>query len=227
MFINAVKSNSRIMVTICVPVYGVEAYVEKCAESLFSQTYTDIEFLFVNDCTPDKSVDVIKKTLERFPNRKEQVRIINQSENKGCPAARNLAVQLATGDFIFHVDADDYLEPDAIASLVCKQISTGADLVVANYLLETKEKTKVVRYCDASKSQEDIVKDCLDDKCSQSVWGILIRRKIYIDNNIKADESFHVGEDWQVAPLLLYHANKIAYVDKKWFIIINFQDQTQ
>ena len=214
MFINAVKSNSRIMVTICVPVCGVEAYVEKCAESLFSQTYTDIEFLFVNDCTPDKSVDVIKKTLERFPNRKEQVRIINQSENKGCPAARNLAVQLATGDFIFHVDADDYLEPDAIASLVCKQISTGADLVVANYLLETKEKTTVVRYCDASKSQEDIVKDCLDDKCSQSVWGILIRRKIYIDNNIKADESFHVGEDWQVAPLLLYHANKIAYVDK-------------
>lgn len=207
-------SKCKYKVSIAVPVYGVEAYVEKCAESLFSQTYTDIEFLFVNDCTPDKSVDVIKKTLERFPNRKEQVRIINQSENKGCPAARNLAVQLATGDFIFHVDADDYLEPDAIASLVCKQISTGADLVVANYLLETEGKTTAVRYCDASKSQEDIVKDCLDDKCCQSVWGILIRRKIYIDNNIKADESFHVGEDWQVAPLLLYHANKIAYVDK-------------
>lgn len=210
-------SKCKYKVSIAVPVYGVEAYVEKCAESLFSQTYTDMEFLFVNDCTPDKSVDVIKKTLERFPNRKEQVRIINQSENKGCPAARNLAVQLATGDFIFHVDSDDYLEPDAIVSLVCKQISTGADLVVANYLLETEEKTTVVRYCDASKSQEDIVKDCLDDKCSQSVCGILIRRKIYIDNNIKADESFHVGEDWQVAPLLLYHANKIAYVDKVVF----------
>lgn len=52
-------SKCKYKVTIAVPVYGVEAYVEKCAESLFSQTYTDIEFLFVNDCTPDKSVDVI------------------------------------------------------------------------------------------------------------------------------------------------------------------------
>ena len=75
-------------------------------------------------------------------------------------------MQLATGDFIFHVDADDYIEPDAIASLVCKQISTGADLVVANYLLETEEKTTAVRYCDASKSQEDIVKESNDTSLS-------------------------------------------------------------
>lgn len=201
-------------VTIAVPVYGVEAYIEKCAESLFEQTYPNLEFLFINDCTPDRSIEIIERVLERFPNRKDQVRIINQEINKGCPAARNLAVQLATGDFIFHVDADDYIEKDAISTLVIEQKATDADLVVANYVIETPNETGLVSYCDISKPKEEIVKDCLDDKSSQSVWGILIRRQIYLDHNIRADESFHVGEDWQVAPLLLYYAKKIAYVDK-------------
>lgn len=201
-------------VTIAVPVYGAESYIEKCAVSLFEQTYSNIEFLFINDCTPDKSVEIIQKTLEKYPDRKEQVRIINQPENKGCPAARNLAVQLAIGDFIFHVDADDYIERDAISLLVSEQKETGADLVAANYLIETQNETGLVRYLDISKTKEEIVKDCLDDKSSQSVWSILVRRQIYIDHNIKADEGFHVGEDWQVSPLLLYYANKIAYVDK-------------
>ena len=207
-------------VTIAVPVYGVESYVEKCAESLFEQTYSNIEFLFINDCTPDKSMEIILNTLDRYPNRKGQVRIIDQPVNKGCPAARNLAVQCATGDFIFHVDADDFLEKDAIALCVSEQIAADADLVVGKYIVETPSKTIEVKYCDISKKREDIVKDCLDDKSSQSVWGILIRRGTYMDYNIKADESFHVGEDWQVAPLLLYYAQKIAYVDK---VIYHYQ----
>lgn len=201
-------------VTVAIPVYGVESYIEKCAVSLFEQTYSNLEFLFINDCTPDNSCGVIEKVLDKYPNRFDQVRIIKQPERKGCPAARNLAVRLATGEFLFHVDADDYIEKDAVTSLVSEQLLTNADLVVANYVIETEGERGVVKYCDISKTREEIVKDCLDDKSSQSVWGILIRRQLYIDYGIKADESFHVGEDWQVSPLLLYHANKIAYVDK-------------
>ena len=93
-------------------------------------------------------------------------------------------------------------------------------MVVGNYLIETQNVTKLVQYCDIKKSKKDIVKDCLDDKSSQSVWGILIKRSLYIDNHIKANESFHVGEDWQVSPLLLYHAKKIAYVNK---VIYHYQ----
>lgn len=125
-----------------------------------------------------------------------------------------MAVQHASGEFIFHVDADDYIDPDAIAILVDEQQSTGADLIVGNYLIETQNATKLVQYCDITKSKEEIVIDCLDDKSSQSIWGILIKRSLYIDNNIKANESFHVGEDWQVSPLLLYHAKKLLTLIK-------------
>lgn len=212
--------NTHYKVTIAVPVYGVESYIEKCCVSLFEQTYPDLEFLFINDCTPDKSIDIIRNTLSKYPNRQGQVRIINQPDNKGCPAARNLAVQLATGDFIFHVDADDYIEKDAIASLVSEQLLTGADLVVADYVIETRDAANIVKYCDISKTKEEIVKDCLADRSSQSVWGILIRRQLYIDHNIRADERFHVGEDWQVSPLLLYYSEKTAYIDK---IVYHYQ----
>ena len=78
----------------------------------------------------------------------------------------------------------------------------------------TNGKTIVIKYCDISKTKEEIVKDCLSDKAGQNVWGILIRKQIYIDHNIKADESFSIGEDWQVSPLLLYYAKNIACVDK-------------
>ena len=206
--------SSNYMVSIAVPVYRVESYVEKCAISLFEQTYSNLEYIFIDDCTPDKSIDIIEKVIDRYPHRQGQVRIVRQKKNKGCPAARNLAVQLATGDFIFHVDADDYIEKDAISSLMSEQLAKDADLVVANYLIETYNKTALVKYCDISKNKEEIVCDCLNDQSSQSVWGILIRRQLYIDHHIKADESFHVGEDWQVSPLLLYYAKKIAYVDK-------------
>lgn len=212
--------NTHYKVTIAVPVYGVESYIEKCCVSLFEQTYPDLEFLFINDCTPDRSVDIIRNTLRKYPYRQGQVRIISLPDNKGCPAARNLAVQLASGVFLLHVDADDYIEKDAVASLVSEQILTGADLVVADYVIETRDATGIVKYCDTSKTKEEIVKDCLDDKSSQSVCGILIRRQLYIDHNIKADEHFHVGEDWQVSPLLLYYSGKIASIDK---IVYHYQ----
>ena len=103
---------------------------------------------------------------------------------------------------------------EAVYLGLAEQKTTDADLVAANYLIETPSETGLVRYLDFSKTKEEIVKDCLDDQSSQSVVSILVRRQVYIDHNIKADENFHVGEDWQVSPLLLYYANKIAYVDK-------------
>ena len=61
-------------VTILVPVYGVERYIKECAESLFGQTYKDIEYVFCDDCTPDKSIEVLKEVVARYPERKEHVR---------------------------------------------------------------------------------------------------------------------------------------------------------
>ena len=101
-------------VSVLVPVYGVEKYIERCARSLFEQTYSDLEYVFVNDCTPDQSIEILKKVMAEYPQRKNAVKIVNHAKNRGLAAARNTAYDNATGDFVTIVDSDDWLEWDAL-----------------------------------------------------------------------------------------------------------------
>ena len=87
-------------ISIIVPIYGVEAYIEQCG-------WKDIEFVFVNDGTPDNSMEVLAEVLNDYPSRKGQVKIINKP-NGGLPQARKSGVEVATGDYIMHVDSDDW-----------------------------------------------------------------------------------------------------------------------
>ena len=104
-----------IKVSICVPVYGAEKFMEKCARSLFEQTYHNIEYVFVNDCTPDRSIEVIRQVLLDYPQRQASVKIVEHEHNRGLSASRHTAVLHATGDYFLHFDDDDYMETDAIS----------------------------------------------------------------------------------------------------------------
>ena len=104
----------EIKVSICIPIYEVERFIERCARSLFTQSYQNIEYIFVNDCTPDHSIDVLQEVLKEYPNRAKFVNIVSHNINRGLAAARQTAIRHATGDYMFHLDSDDYLEHDAI-----------------------------------------------------------------------------------------------------------------
>lgn len=96
-------------VSVLVPVYGVEKYIERCAVSLFEQTHCDMEYVFVNDCTPDSSISILRSVIERYPDRAPQVRIIDNEVNRGVGATRAVAIAAATGECIMHADSDDYM----------------------------------------------------------------------------------------------------------------------
>ena len=98
-------------VSVIVPIYGVEPYIERCVRSLMEQTYTNCEYIFVDDCTPDASVEILKRVLEDYPNRKQKVKIIQNEKNQGLPQTRKHGFQYATGDFVANVDSDDFVEP--------------------------------------------------------------------------------------------------------------------
>ena len=116
-------------VSILVPIFGVEKYIERCARSLFEQTYSNLEYIFVNDCTPDKSVEVLENVMVNYPERIENVKILTHEKNRGVAAVRNTALDNACGDFVSLVDSDDWLELDAVELLVSKQLKTDADIV--------------------------------------------------------------------------------------------------
>ena len=92
-------------VSILVPIYKAEKHIEKCARSLFAQTYSDLEFVFVDDCTPDASVDVLLLVLENYPERKGQTKLIRNERNRGAAGSKNIAIDNAMGEFVCFVDA--------------------------------------------------------------------------------------------------------------------------
>ena len=114
--------NTQPVVSILVPIYGVEKYIARCVESLFGQTYDNIDYVFVDDCTPDNSITVLKNVLSNYPNRKDSVRIIRHKKNQGLAVTRNTAVAVAKGEFLMHVDSDDWIELNTVELCVKKMI---------------------------------------------------------------------------------------------------------
>ena len=142
----------NILVSILVPIYNVENFIEKCSVSLFEQTYKNIEYVFVNDCSPDHSIEVLEKVAKNYPNRINSIKIINHDINKGLAGARNTAILNANGDYVLHVDSDDFIEKTTIEKLVKKAQDDCADIVVFDYYLEwQKVNKKVVHNFDPDK----------------------------------------------------------------------------
>lgn len=201
-----------IKVSICVPVYGAELFMAKTARSLFAQTYSDIEYIFVNDCTKDRSIDILRETLEEFPHRKSQTHIIEHEKNKGLSATRHTAVLHATGDYFFHFDDDDYLEPDAIARYVEKAEETQADMVMADYNFIYLDHS-TPHYDEVPADKTEYIRRLLTRRSTIQVWGRLIRRRFVMEHDLFAPDGLDLSEDYVLIPRMVYLAGKVAKID--------------
>lgn len=199
-------------VSILIPIYNVEQYIERCARSLFEQTYPDIEYLFVNDCTPDNSIGLLTKIIQEYPQRKEHIRIITHEKNRGLAAARNTAVENCQTEFLMHVDSDDYIEKYAVEKLVNKQKEGNYDIVTGNALFHQIDKITLLREKEP-KEKEELIKLYIQPVFNHTIWGRLIRTSLYKENNIHALEGCNIGEDHQVIPQLFYYVKDFASID--------------
>lgn len=207
-------------ISILVPIFKVECFIERCARSLFEQTYTDIEYIFVDDCSPDNSIAILEKRINDYPQRKEQVKIIKHDKNKGLAAARNTAVSHCTSEFLIHVDSDDYLELNAVELLVNKQRRTGADIITGQ-ALHHHESSVFLMERPQFKDKKDFIADMIKPSLHHTIWGRLIRTSLYNDNHIQAMEGVNIGEDLQVMSQLSYFANKVESI---WSVIYHYEN---
>ena len=137
--------NNNHKISLIVPIYGVEPYIRQCAESVLAQTYEDIEFIFVNDGTKDRSMEVLEALIEeKFSHLRPRIVIINK-ENGGLPSARKSGLDAATGEYILFVDSDDWLELNAVERVVAEAERTDADLVYF-HLVKEYENRQSVKY---------------------------------------------------------------------------------
>ncbi len=211
------KEDNSPMVSILVPIFGVEKYIERCAVSLFEQTYENVEYIFVNDCTKDNSIKILHEVIKCYPQL-SNILIINHEYNRGLAAARNTAVAAAHGLFLMHVDSDDWLEKNAVEKCVVLQQENDADIVSFGCWREYGDKT-IVQCPPKYSSSKDMCLSLVKKKRGKQVvnvgiWGRLIRRSLYVDNNIKVEEGVNMAEDYQVITKLAYYANKISVLDE-------------
>lgn len=200
-------------VSIIVPIYNVEKYIEKCTVSLFEQNFDNIEYIFVNDATPDKSVDVLKVIIERYPQRKEHVKIIEHRENQGSGAARKTGVENARGNYIIYIDADDWCELDMISGLYETAMKDNADMVMCdnfiNYL--DNESYHAINYIKGSEFVS-----ILRGELSGACWNKLVRKSLYIDNSVLPSEHLSMAEDIHLMIRLAFFAKTFSYVNKAY-----------
>lgn len=215
---------SRPSVTVIVPIYGVEKYIGRCLESLFSQTMSQgVEYIFVNDCTKDGSMDIVQYMLDKYPERKSQSVIIDHDINKGLPAARNTGFALARGEYVMHVDSDDFLEPTALEQLYGTAIAENADVVWCDYYISFGQRERVITQPSYTNPM-DAVKAMLRGEMKYNVWNKLCRRALYTDNCIVFPAGHSMGEDLTMI-MVCMHASRCAYIDKPLYHYV--QSQTQ
>lgn len=202
-------------VSVIIPVYNAEKYIERCARSLFEQTLDDIEYIFVNDCTPDKSIEVLCKILEKYPNRQNQVKIINHSVNTGQSGARRDGMKTATGDYIIHCDADDWVELDMYEKLYNKAIETQSEIVCCDMAVEFNDAQILQRYNDFH-CDHKLMYDCIAPISVEyfSMCNRLVSRVIYDRYDIQPFEGVNMWDDVGLSVRVRYFANNSQVVSE-------------
>ena len=168
------------MISVIVPVYNVEEYLEECLESIQKQTYSDIEVILVNDGSTDRS----KEICEQYCEKDSRFKLVNQ-ENKGLSGARNRGMLESKGEFISFVDSDDVLKEDMLEQLIKQMTSEDIDIVECWYTNEKQElgltTPKNVKIIFQGNSKEALVSLCRDNIVRLNAVAKLFRRQVIIN----------------------------------------------
>jgi glycosyltransferase involved in cell wall biosynthesis len=197
-------------VSIIVPIYNVEKFIERCARSLFEQSLVSVEYIFVNDCTPDRSMEILQQIIEEYQSKNLLIKVVSHEENKGLPSARNSGLKVATGEYIFHCDSDDWLEPDAMEKLYRAAKHRYADIVWCDWFLSFKKNERRMPQKGAE-TPIDCMKAMLSGKMKFNVWNKLVRRSLYTDHDIRFPDGYGMGEDMTMMKLFAF-AQKVCYL---------------
>lgn len=204
----------NIKVSILVPFYKVEQYVGRCVESLFAQTYRNIEYVFVNDCSPDRSMEVINAKI-REHGLQDRCKMIVHEQNQGISASRNDCLDNMTGDYFLFIDSDDYIDHDMVELLVEAAVKADADISGCGYIEEFP--TRSVEHPQTYTNDHDEMMRAITLLTIKGVmWKLLVRSTIVTDhrNEVRFIPDRNMVDDYLFCCQLFYYARRFAGVDR-------------
>ena len=198
-------------VSVITPIYNVENYIERCIRSLFEQTLDNIEYIFVNDCTPDRSMEVIQKILKQYPEREKQVHIIDHPYNMGAAKSREDGIKAANGEYIIHCDSDDWVDTDMYMLMYDKAKKENLEMVICDwYETDGTNHTPIKQNIDAS---ADMLRGLISRSISGSLCNRLVAKHLYM--KITEFPQAHMMEDVNYSIQLTIKCNKrLGIIDK-------------
>ncbi len=205
-----VKDNidTKKKVSIIVPIYNVEKYLNKCLDSIKNQTYQNIEVLMVDDCSPDKSYKIAKK----YEQEDKRFKYIKREKNGGLSAARNTGIDNASGDYLCFIDSDDWISENYVSHLIKKASDDNADIVVCDYVMTYENGQEKIANSfseiNNSSSMKEKVAYIRNHSCTK-----LFKKDFFSKNNLFPEDIRRSEDIATVIPILTY-AKKISIVDE-------------
>ncbi len=213
------------IISVIIPVYKVEPYLQRCVESVIHQTYPNLEIILVDDGSPDRCGQI----CDRYALQDNRVRVIHQ-ENQGVSSARNAGMKLMTGEYCFFLDSDDYIDLHTIETLYNRAKSTNADLVIGNISIidEHNQTTKNPPFPVQSVS--------VNDRADMNfrylyfyapgfgipAWNKLYRVELIQQIRLSFDETLKIAEDYPFNLVFFFHHPRIECVDESTYFYCNY-----
>lgn len=201
-----------IQLSVVIPCYNVSTKVDRCARSLMEQTKQEgIEFIFVDDCSTDSSLQILRQTLSLYPARQSQIHVIPLTQHVGVGGARRRGMSVATGEYVIHCDADDWVDTEAYQILCDKIAETQADVVICPLIHEFLDYRYVEKYRPLP------VASCFTDQRWWSLCSHAVRRSIILQHHIDFSDEITFWEDSDFLLRVIVYAHTIAYLSVPFY----------
>ena len=196
------------MISVIVPIYNVEKYLEKCINSIMNQTYRDLEIILINDGSTDSSGQI----CDKYKKIDERIKVVHK-ENKGVSSARNRGLDIAKGDYIGFVDSDDYIHPNMYEILYNNLINNDCDISMCNYVKGVQEGYKFNNIKNNIELLDNLeqMRCFYNDKLGQILGCYLKLYKKELFNDLRFDEN-RIFEDWLIAHQIHSKCDKMVYI---------------
>lgn len=213
-------------VTIITPIYKAEKFIERCVKSLLNQDFESIEYIFINDATPDDSFKILKKLVDQYNNRKGDIKLLENKYNLGVAKTRKKGMLEASGEYVIQIDSDDWIESNMISVLYNKGKNENADIVVCDYYISFITGEKKYRKEEYSSNIDFNIKNIMLGRVHPSFCNTLIRKDFYLNNNILPQGKVNMGEDYEMMLKLFLSTEKVSYIPKAFLYYTQYNENS-
>lgn len=214
---------NQFKVSILMPIYRVEQYLEKALISIFTQTYPCLEYVFVNDCSPDNSLLILKNTINKYGIKEDQFTIVNHEQNEGVAVSRADCIANAKGDYVYFVDSDDWIEKDTIEQMVYATKNGIIDIVGCDYMKDYLSGESTYHHEKYADDCRNNMLRCINYDISTVLWKLLIRRSLFDHFSISP---INIGEDYIISIKLFYYANSFCSLSNAYYHYVQYNQNS-